>query len=193
VLTGELSLWATYFDQGFHDMIVYDGGAAPGQPNYRNGAAANARGLETGVTAVLGAGARVSASYTYLDAEATDDGGLASPSFAAGERLIRRPTHSAELAFRARAFERALLGGSLTYVGRRDDVDFNQFPSERVELPAYALVDLAAEIEVLRAGAGRPGISGVLRVENLFNQQYDQVVGFAGRNRGVFGGVRFRF
>src|SRR3954468_15075268 len=107
-----LSIWATYFDQKFRDMIVYDGSAAPGQPTYRNGAAASARGLETGVTAVLGAGVRASASYTYLHAEATDDAGQSSASFAAGQRLIRRPTHSAELAFRARMLERALLGGS---------------------------------------------------------------------------------
>jgi vitamin B12 transporter len=190
---GQLTVWVTYFDQKFLDMIVYDGGAAAGEPTYRNGAAATARGLETGVTAVLGAGVRASASYTYLDAVATDDAGQSSPSFAAGERLLRRPAHSAELALRARIFDRALLGGSLTYLGPRDDVDFNQFPSQRVELPAYALVDMAVEVEVLRAGAGRPGLSGVLRVENLFNEQYDQVVGFAGRNRGIFGGARFRF
>jgi vitamin B12 transporter len=190
---GRVSVWTTYFDQKFQDMIVYDGSAAPGQPTYRNGAAAKARGLETGVTAVLGAGMRLSASYTYLDAKATDDAGQASATFAAGDRLIRRPTHSAELAVRARVLERALLGGSVTYVGRRDDVDFNQFPSQRVELPAYAVMDLAAEIELLRGVAGRPGVSGVLRVENLFNQHYDQVVGFPGRSRGVFGGARFRF
>jgi vitamin B12 transporter len=190
---GQLSLWATYFDQQFQDMIVYDGTAGAGAPTYRNGAEAKARGVETGITAVFGADARASASYTYLDTEATDDGGQPSPSFAAGDRLIRRPTHSATLALRARAFDRAVLGGSLTYVGRRDDVDFNLFPSERVELPAYAVVDLAGEVEVLRAAPGRPGLSGLLRVENLFNQQYDQVVGFAGRTRAVFGGARFRF
>ena len=81
----------------------------------------------------------------------------------------------------------------MTYLGRRDDVDFNQFPSQRVELPGYALVDLAGEVELLRAALGRPGVSVVLRVENLFNQGYDQVVGFAGRGRGVFGGARFHF
>jgi len=72
-------------------------------------------------------------------------------------------------------------------------VDFNQFPSQRIELPAYTIVDLACEIEVLRAAPGRPGVSGVLRVENLFNEHYEQVVGFPGRDRGVFGGARFRF
>lgn len=193
IFGGEFSVWSTYFDQRFRDMIVYDGGAAPGEPTYRNGAEANARGVETGVTAVLAKDVRASASYTYLETEATDDAGQGSASFAAGERLIRRPTHSGGLGLRARVFERALLGASLTYVGRRDDVDFNQLPSQRIELPAYTLVDLAGELEVLRAGPGRPGVSGVLRVENLFDEQYEQVVGFAGRSRGVFGGARVRF
>jgi vitamin B12 transporter len=149
--------------------------------------------VETGLTLALGATVRASASYTYLDAKATDDVGLPSASFASGERLIRRPQHSAELTLRCRAFDRAELGGSFTYVGRRDDVDFNQFPSQRVQLPAYAIVDFAGDIDVLNPGPHRPGLSVVLRVENLFNQQYDQVVGFPGRDRGVFGGARFRF
>jgi len=89
--------------------------------------------------------------------------------------------------------DRITLGGSVIFVGPRDDVDFNQFPAQRVELAGYATVDLATEIEVIRASPGRPGLSGALRVENLFNQAYDQVVGFAGRRRGVFGGARFRF
>jgi vitamin B12 transporter len=193
IAKGRLSLWATYFDQRFRDMIVYDGGAAPGAPTYLNGAAARAHGLETGLTVALTAGVRASASYTYLETEATDDAGMPSPTFAAGDRLIRRPKHSADLAIRARLLDRVLLGGSVAYIGWRDDVDFNQFPSQRVELPGYALLDLAGEVELLRAGLGRPGVSVVLRVENLFDQQYDQVVGFAGRGRGVFGGARFHF
>jgi vitamin B12 transporter len=188
-----LSIWTTYFDQRFRDVIVYDGTVAAGLPTYRNGAGASARGVETGLSAVISTSVRASASYTYLNAKATDDAGLPSASFAAGERLIRRPQHSAELTVRATVFSRAELGGSLTYVGPRDDVDFNQFPSQRVELPGYAIVDVAGDIEVLRAGPGRPGLSAVVRVENLFNQQYDQVVGFPGRDRGVFGGARFRF
>jgi vitamin B12 transporter len=192
-LARNLSVWATYFDQRFRDVIVYDGTVAAGLPTYRNGAGASSKGVETGLSVTLGATVRASASYTYLDAKATDDAGLPSASFASGERLIRRPQHSAELTLRGRLFDRAELGGSMTYVGRRDDVDFNQFPSQRVELPAYAILDLAGDIEVLRPSPRRPGVSAVLRVENLFNQQYDQVVGFPGRDRGVFAGARFRF
>ncbi|MDQ3224380.1 MAG: TonB-dependent receptor [Gemmatimonadota bacterium] len=188
-----VSIWATYFDQRFHDMIVYDGSGAPGTPTYFNGAAAKSRGIETGLTTSLGRDVKLSASYSYLMAEATDDGGLPSATFAAGQRLIRRPRHSAELGAQGRVLDRITLGGSVIFVGPRDDVDFNQFPAQRVELAGYATVDLATEVEVIRASPGRPGLSGALRVENLFNQAYDQVVGFAGRRRGVFGGARFRF
>ena len=190
---GRASVWATYFDQRFRDMIVYDGSGPSGEPTYFNGAAAKSRGIETGLTTSLGREVKVSASYTYLRAEATEDGGLPSATFAAGQRLVRRPRHSAELAVRSRVLDRVTLGGSVIYVGPRDDVDFNQFPAQRVELPGYTTVDLATEVEVVRPGPGRPGFSGVLRVENLLNQTYDQVVGFAGHRRGVFGGAKFRF
>jgi vitamin B12 transporter len=193
VAGGRISLWATYFDQHFRDMIAYDGSAAPESPNYFNGAAANAHGLEAGLMTTLGTGVRISGSYTYLIANATDDAGMPSPTFAEGDRLIRRPTHSAQLAVRARMADRVTLGGSLSYVGRRDDVDFNQFPSQRVELEGYTLVDLNGEVELIRPGDRRPGMAAVLRVENLFDEEYQQVIGFSGRRRGVFGGARFRF
>jgi vitamin B12 transporter len=174
-------------------MIVYDGSAAPGAPTYRNGAAADAQGVEAGVTSMIGPGIHAAASYTYLLARAADDAGVPSAAFEEGKPLIRRPKHSVELSLRARMFGRATLGGSMTYVGRRDDVDFNQFPSQRVELRGYAVVDLAGEADLLRAAGMRPGVSATIRVENLFNAHYDQVLGFPGRNRGVFGGARFQF
>jgi vitamin B12 transporter len=193
LLAGRVWLWATYFDQRFRDMILYDGAAVPGEPTYRNGAAATARGVEVGITTSVLRGVETSAFYTYLSTEATDDAGMPSPSFIAGARLIRRPEHAANITLRARMWSRATLGATLTFVGRRDDVDFAQFPSQRVQLPAYALVDVAGEVQLVRVRLGRPGVSGTIRVENLFNQRYDQVVGFRGRPRGVFGGARVHF
>jgi vitamin B12 transporter len=190
LVSQRLSIWATYFDQRFEDLILYDGGAAPGAPTYFNGAAAEARGLETGLTSKLAESVDISASYTLLSTEATDDAGMPSPTFADGERLIRRPKHSFALRLRARPWERLRLGGSLSYVGARDDVDFNL--GERVELEPYTVVDLSGELELLNSAPGAFGISATLRVENLFDKAYDQVVGFAGRRRGVFGGVSFQ-
>jgi outer membrane cobalamin receptor len=119
---------------------------------------------------------------------------LPSASFAAGQRLIRRPEHSAEVTLRARLFDRATLGGSLVYLGARDDVDFTQTPAQVTQLSAYTIVDLATELEIIRPGGqGRPGFAAVLRVENLFNEGYEQALGFDGRRRGVFGGGKVRF
>jgi vitamin B12 transporter len=191
ILPRTLSLWATYFDQHFEDMILYDATAAPGLPTYINGAAAVARGLETGVTWSPVASLEISGSYTNLITEASDDAGMPSPSFAEGQQLIRRPENSAELSLTARPLDRVRLGGSLTYVGSREDVDFNL--GERVRLDPYSVVDVAVEVEILRSSGRVPGISGTLRAENVFNEEYDQVVDFAGRPRGVFGGVGVRF
>jgi vitamin B12 transporter len=191
LVSSRVSLFGIYFDQRFRDMILYDGSAPPGSPTYANGAAAKAHGIETGLRAALNDGLGASASYTYLLAEATDDGGLPTESFAAGQPLIRRPKHSVQAALRARVSDRVTFGGSLTYVGRREDVDFNQ--GQRVTLPGYTLVDLAGEVEILREGGGVPALSASLRAENLFDEDYDQVVGFPGRPRAVFGGARFRF
>ncbi len=191
--SGRASIWATYFDQRFTDMVVYDAGGAPGSPTYRNGAAATARGIETGVSMELGSHIGASASYTYLDTQATDDAGSPSPSFAAGERLIRRPAHSAGVTLRSQAGDRVTLGGAVLYTGSRNDVDFNQFPAQVVELAAFTTVNLSTEIEFLRGGPGRPTLSGAFRVENVFNERYEQVVGFEGRERAVFGGAKFSF
>jgi vitamin B12 transporter len=193
LVPGRLSGWATYFNQRFRDMVVYDASGPPGDPTYRNGAAARSRGVEAGVSVGLGSGATASASYTYLRTLATDDAGLPSASFAAGSRLIRRPQHSAEVTLRGRVLGRATLGGSVSYVGTRDDVDFRAFPAAVARLPAYTIVNVAGDLELIRRAPGRPGLSAVLRVENLLNKRYEPVVGFTGRRRGVFGGARFRF
>ena len=81
----------------------------------------------------------------------------------------------------------------MSYTGARDDVDFRESPSAVVRLPAHATVNLSADVELLRATPSRPGLSAVARVENLFNERYEPVVGFTGRRRGVFGGAKFRF
>jgi vitamin B12 transporter len=190
---GRASVWATYFDQRFTDMIVYDASGPSGSPTYRNGAAATARGVETGIR--VGAGSRLggSVSYTYLETRATDDAGIPSASFAAGEPLIRRPGHSGTLTLRSQILDRVTLGAGVVYTGARDDVDFNQFPAQVVELPAYTVVSVSTELAIIASGPGRPGLSALLRAENLLDERYEQVVGFEGRERGVFGGAKLRF
>ncbi len=193
ILSNQLSLWTVYFDQRFRDMIIYNGSAVPGAPTYINGAAAEASGIEAGLTSSVSPGVKASLSYTYLSTEATDDAGMPSASFVTGQRLIRRPAHSAEFTLSARLWTSAVLGGSVTYVGERQDVDFAQSPSRRVALPPHVVVDLAGEAEILPGKGGNLGVAVTARVENLFDEDYTQTVGFPGRGRAVFGGGRVRF
>jgi vitamin B12 transporter len=120
------------------------------------------------------------------------DAGFSSGSgdvFVEGEELIRRPAHSARFGASWFGLGRAILGAQVTYVGDRTDVDFGTFPSSRVQLPAYTLVDLSADVTLLGESAG-PSLAVTFRAENLFDERYATVVGFPGRGRTILGGIR---
>lgn len=188
---GTVTLTGTYFHQRFRDLIQYDGNVPPGQPNYRNVTRATSRGLEVSADLRPVRGTTVTASYTFLRTR-VDDAGLATGAgdvFVNGQQLIRRPKHSARLDARTRLADRLGLGIGMSYVGRRDDVDFRPFPSVRAALPSYVTVDADASLDLLRESPGRIGVAGTLRVENLFDRRYDTIVGFAGRGRAILAGL----
>jgi outer membrane receptor protein involved in Fe transport len=82
---------------------------------------------------------------------------------------------------------------TVTRVGRRDDADFRNFPAARVTLPSYTLVDASLVLPLVGAGQSTGGFDLTLRAENLFDESFDQVVGFPGRGRTILGGARYRF
>jgi outer membrane cobalamin receptor len=79
-----------------------------------------------------------------------------------------------------------ILAGSAQYVGKRADLDFNNFPAERVRLEPYTRVDVAAELPM-------PGsdFRGTLKVENALNDAYEEAHNFPARGRVVFLGVKY--
>lgn len=186
---GRARLGATFFSQQFRDLIQFTfAPPSPGDPNFFNVAAADARGVELEAQAVAAPGLTLSASYTYLDTEVQDAGFDAGPAgeFVQGERLLRRPTHTLAAGVAYRVAGRARLAANLRYVGTRDDVDFAVF--ERAALPAYATLDVAAETDVVRAGARRLAVT--LRIANLLDETYEEVFNFPAPGRAVSVGVR---
>lgn len=187
---GRLELGGAYFAQRFRDMIQYTFATAnPGDPNYMNVAAADASGIELTFRAGIGAGLTLGADYTYLATAVTDAGFDSEPddAFVVGERLLRRPTNHVSAFARYRfPGDRLLLGLRIDHVGDRDDRDFSQFPTARVTLPSYTRVDLNGEIEIVSRRSAFLDISLSGRVENLFDRQYQEVVGFPARGRVVF-------
>jgi vitamin B12 transporter len=79
------------------------------------------------------------------------------------------------------------LGTGVSYVGKRPDSDFSQFPSPRVTLPAYTKVDLSAEYPL--TGLNRGGLTLNARLDNVFDKRYEEVLHFASPGRTIlFGG-----
>jgi outer membrane cobalamin receptor len=182
------------FAQRFRDLIQFTFlTAAPTDPNYFNVAAANASGVEATLRVRPRGPVQGSVSYTHLATKVTDagfDSGDAA-TFVEGERLLRRPDDAVTVRADATLAERFQLGARVLWVGSRDDIRFALFPapSRRVTLPSYTTLDLSATATVLRGHAGTPGLDLTARVENLFGEDYEQVVGFPARGRGVFVGA----
>ncbi len=191
---GRATLSATWFDGHFNDLIQYDGGAAPGAPNYQNVARATSRGLELSAAVRPLSTVTLGASYSYLKTR-VDDAGFSTGAgdvFVEGKPLIRRPSSTFRLDGRARLRDRLSLGATVNLIGSREDVDFGPFPSVRRTLPSYTLVDVDAALDLLRSA--RPTrLAATLRVENLLDASYQSIIGFRGRPRSVLGGARVTF
>ena len=124
-------------------------------------------------------GLRISANYTYLDAQEQRIAGTARL------REARRPKGAGNL-FADYETGPLTLGASLAYVGKRKDTDFDLFPSPVVTLDSYVLA--GAKI----AYAITPNIEAFGRIENAFDDKYQDAVGYATPGRTVYAGIRVR-
>ena len=119
----------------------------------------------------------LTANYTWLDADEQRVAGTALV------REVRRPRSTANLiAFGAA--DRFSWGASLAYVGKRTDTDFDLVPAATVMLDDYALASLRVGYRVL------PQLELYARVENAFDADYQDVVGYNTPGRTVYAGLR---
>jgi vitamin B12 transporter len=66
----------------------------------------------------------------------------------------------------------------------RFDNDFNTYPPERVSLGGYGIVDLAASYQLSQSFE----IFG--RVDNLFDKEYQEVLGYGTLGAAAYGGIK---
>jgi vitamin B12 transporter len=182
-------LSASYFNQRFSDLIQFVNGGPPdflGSFANLTGATSNGYEAELQVTPVKNW--RGTASYTIVNPHVTEVDPAFGGSDRAGDELIRRPTHSGTLVvFYSRPWGMSL-GAAASYVGKRPDTDFSQFPSPRVTLPAYTRLDLSAEYPL--TGLKRGGLMLNARVDNVFDKRYEEVLNFASPRRTILIGGR---
>ncbi|HEU5207795.1 MAG TPA: TonB-dependent receptor [Longimicrobiales bacterium] len=182
---------ATAYTQEFEDLIQYTSTPAePGAPNYFNLGAARARGLEVSANVSLPANLRLDVAYDWLDTEVTSSGTEGDLTFLEGERLLRRPEHRIAGSLQwTRGAASAWLG--VSHAGERIDLDFSNPDApngERITLGGYTLINSSATVPITRSGWG--DVAATLRIENVLDERYEEVLGFPARGRAVFVGAK---
>jgi vitamin B12 transporter len=85
--------------------------------------------------------------------------------------------------------DRGNLNLNINYSGTQQDVFFSPetYVSELVELDAYTVVDLAAAWKLT------PSLELTGRITNLFDEEYEEILGFVRPGQAVYAGLRGSF
>ena len=158
----------TVFDNEFKDLIDF----SPSFFKLVNRDKAYARGAELEASAAVRS-VRVGGSVAY------DDAGLKETT----ERLRDVPRWKEDVYVSLPLFRAARLDLSTAWVGRRFDY---QVPLPQYDtVPRYTITNLKLTYPL------RDGVSGFVRVENLFNSKYQEFVGFPSPGAYASAGITF--
>ena len=187
--TDAVALAVTYFDQAFTQMIIYAPIPATGgfSAQYINAQSANSRGWELEARASLPGKVTARANYTLLDADVrATASGAATP-------LLRRASRTGSLVLSVPVTSRLLLTSDASHVGPRPDIRFlpaDPF-SQDVELPPYTLIGIGGTYSIPPL-VKRTELELLARVDNLADERYEAVAGFATPRRTASIGMRIR-
>jgi len=170
------SIGATYFFNKFTDMFGFD--AITFKTININKAETN--GVEIFAKAKPLTGLELKANYTYTNALDKSPG-----SADYDKKLVRRPTDKAGLYVSYTFMDKFNLNTEVIYVGKREDINFSTY--SRIEMKDYTLINLAAHYNVLDF------LRLNLRLDNLFDTDYEEVFGYATPGRSFYGGIGLNF
>lgn len=150
--------------------VACQGTLLPGFSNmYENVAGTTRRrGLELEAAMPISAYADLGLAYTYIDTR--------TPS---GDRLARVPRHDVTLSLSGDLSDQLSANASVTMVSGRWD-----FPTDQ---DSYTVVNAGMSYALT------PETSASLRVENLFDEDYQTVPGYGTKGRAVYVGLRHNF
>lgn len=189
VLDGIASITATYFDEKFKELIEYVPGGPPDfVGTYANLRGASSKGFELELRTAARRGWSGSASLTLLKAVVSEIGSGYQGNAQVGDELLRRPRRSGDLSVSWAGSDGASAVLRARHIGDRPDFDFRTFPSPRVTLPSVTVADVSASLPVLR-GARTPVVL-TIRVDNVFDKDYQEVFNFDAPGRRILIGGR---
>lgn len=153
------------------------------------------RGVELEAKAALNANVNLTASYTYTDAEYTEDTQLK------GKMPVQVPKHMASLwsdyTFHETALSGVTLGAGVRYVGESQGLySTGTEQNQNFKVAGYTTVDAALKYDLGRFGL--PGSTVGVNVNNLFDRDYvascyREYACYWGAERQIVGTATFRF
>ncbi len=182
-----LRITVDFFHNDYYDIVSFaffppTAGCPFGTGTFFNTDKARAYGARTSFEAKPARWLRFTGNYTYDDSLVLESPNFFDPTLAPGNRLAKRPLHSATLVANAH-FRRMNWNLAGYYVGRRTDSDFFGFGI--TSNPSFVRWDLAASYDFTRK------ISALARVENLFDRRYQEAVGYPALGLNYRLGMRF--
>ena len=172
LLAGRAGFGATYFHSDIKNLITY-AATAPAYTTYVNIGSAKIDGVETYVTFKPRDDLKLGADYTYtmaMDAQASNE-------------LRRRPKHKASLGVEWQATGALSLSGTLVYIGDFIDTDrYGLIP--RLNAPGHTVVNVSGSYDL------GGGLTAFARIDNLFNESYQDPTGYMRPGLGVCGGMK---
>lgn len=174
---GELaSVKATLFYTEIDDLIQFDGSSTACSSGFgcynQVAGTTKSRGIELSGQYALSAATNLFGNYTYTDA--TTD----------GTRLTRTPRHDLVLGFDTQFSSRLSGGMDVRYVG---DVKPSAFAPADNKVGDYAIVGANLNFDL------NDKTQAYLRVENLFDEDYETAGGYNMPGRAAFFGIRADF
>jgi len=162
----------TYFNNKIDNLIEYTNG-------YNNvEGTSNIDGIEVAYSKEIIENLQLSMDYTNLFKAEDKD----------GNTLKRRATETFKMAVDYYGVENLHVGADLEYVGSRTDIIFNpDYSTSDVETGKYTVVNLTADYQVTKAFQ----VYG--KIENLTDEKYQTVYGYATSPRAFYAGVRAKF
>ncbi len=162
----------TYFNERLENEIKTQSNTAINQDG-----TSDREGAELSVQLNLTDDLYVKGSYTYLEAFDPD-----------GQEEVRRPMHSGAVNV-AYSFDnrKGNFFVDTIFNGEMQDSDFRTFPSTRVSLDSYTVVNVGADYQI------NDQFQVYGRVENLLNEEYEEVFGYNTQGITSFVGVKATF
>jgi vitamin B12 transporter len=166
---------ASYFRNSFKDLIEFDFSQYPA--TWINIDKSRARGVELSGSAKLMHFVSVRAGYTWLDTRVIND----SDPTQIGLPLVRRPRNSGSISLEL-APKRWTFAAGARFVGERQEGDFVFYAVNRN--PGYTFVFADASWKATKH------LMPFLRVNNLLNADYQEVLGYQALSRNGAVGMR---